>query len=134
MLYLLSSFYPVFPRIRGWPDAPYLAAMFFTPLLHFFLSNASSCVRPILRLSSSTCDFHIAFGRPRRLLPSTWKSNALLKTSHSSLLKTCPYHLTAFALAKRSIVSLNPSNSISSSLFFLSVNSPHNQESLIYIF
>ena len=52
-----------------------------------------------LLLHFSTCIFHIFFGRPRFLLPLTSNSNAFLRTCPSSLLNTCPYHLTPFTFA-----------------------------------
>ena len=55
--------------------------------------------KPTLLLSFSICVFHVFFGCPRFLLPFTSSSNAFLKTCPSSLLNTCPYHLTPFAFA-----------------------------------
>ena len=71
-------------------------------------------------LSLFTCFFQVFFGRPRFLLPLTSRFRATLKTLSSSLLSTCPYHLTPFAVANRSIVSFNPNISICSSVVFLS--------------
>ena len=73
----------------------------------------------IFSVSSSTCFF---FNRPRFLLPLASRSRATLKTLSSSLLSTCPYHLTPFGVANRSIVSFNPSISFCSSVFFLSTS------------
>ena len=64
--------------------------------------------------------FQVFFGRPRFLLPLTSRFRATLKTLSSSLLNTCPYHLTPFAVAYQSIVSFNPNISICSSVVFLS--------------
>ena len=58
---------------------------------------------------SPTWFFQNFFGRLHFLLPLKSRSNATLKTPLSSLLSTCPYHLTPFADANRCIVSVNPS-------------------------
>ena len=79
----------------------------------------SASVKSIFSVSSSTC-FQLLFGRPRLFLPLTLRSIATLKTILSPLLSTCPYHLTSFAVANRSIISYNPNMSICSSVVFLS--------------
>ena len=56
------------------------AAIWFTPALHFDWQSASSLLKPIFTLSSSTCSFHVLFGLPFSLWSSTSKSNALIKT------------------------------------------------------
>ena len=91
-----------------------------TRSLHLSRLRASSFFKPIFFVSSSTCFFQVFFGRPRILLPLTSRFRATLKTLSSSLLSTCPYHQTPFAVANRSIVSFNPNISICSSVVFLS--------------
>ena len=92
-----------------------------TPSLHLSRLRASSFFKPIFSVSSSTCFFQVFLGRPRFLLPLTSRFRATLKTLSSFLLSTCPYHLTPFAVANRSIVSsFNPNMSIYSSVVFLS--------------
>ena len=78
-----------------------------TPTLHLAWFKASSICKPTLLLSFSTCVFHIFFGRPHFLLPFTSNSSAFLKTCPSSLLNTCPCHLTPFAFAIWTTVSFN---------------------------
>ena len=87
---------------------------------HLSRFRASSFFKPIFSVSSSTCFFQVFFGRPRFLLPLTSRFRATLKTLSLSLLSTCPYHPTPSAVANWSIVSLNPSVSICSSVVFLS--------------
>ena len=66
------------------------------------------------------------FGRPRFFLPLTSKSRPALRTLSSSLLSTCPYHLTLFAVANRPVISFNSNMSIYSSFVFLStIFRPH---------
>jgi len=78
---------------------------------------------PLILISSSTY-IHIFHGLPRR--PVTLKSNALLSTRSSSLLKICPYQCTPFALANISTVCGKPNIPISSSVIVLSINlTPH---------
>ena len=72
--------------------------------------------------SSITCLLHVIFGRPRPLLPTTSKSNALLYTSLLSFLKTCPYHRSLFALASLSKAFFKPSKSINSWLLLFFIN------------
>ena len=87
----------VYSRKQGWLDLPDPGSNLsnsHSPSR----SNASSFFKPTLLLSFSTCIFHV-FGCPRFLLPFTSNSNAFLKTCPSSLLNTCPYHLTPFAFA-----------------------------------
>ena len=85
----------------GWPDLPHSDSNLSNSHcnLHLAQFNASSFFKPTLLLSFSTCIFHVFLGRPRFLLPFTSNSNAFLKTCPSSLLNTCPYHLTPFAFA-----------------------------------
>ena len=97
-----------------------------TPTLHLARFFASSFFKPTLLLSFSTCDLHVFLGRPRFLFPFTLNSNAFLKTWPSSLLNTCPYHLTPFAFAIWTTVSFNPNISIRSSVLLLSISlAPH---------
>ena len=93
-----SNLIQVYPRKQVWPDLPHSNSN---------LSNSHSPFRSIhgilllqtnTLLSFSTCVFHVFFGRPRFLLSFTSNSNAFLKTCPSSLLNTCPYHLTPFAI------------------------------------
>ena len=67
------------------------------------------------------------FGRLCFLLTLTSGSTATLKTpSSSSLLSSCLYYVTSFAVANLSTVSFNPSTSICSSVVFLSTTfQPH---------
>ena len=65
--------------------------------------------------------FHVIFGRPCPFLPATSKSNALLKISPLSLLKTCPYYRTPLALASPFKVFFKPSKLISSWLLLFSM-------------
>ena len=69
------------------------------PTLHLARLKTSSFSKLTLLLSFSTCLFHVSVVRPRFLLPFTSNSNTFLKTCPSSLLNTCPYHLTPFAFA-----------------------------------
>ena len=69
-----------------------------TPSLHLSRLRASSFFKPIFSVSFSTCFLQVFFGRPRFLLPLTSRFRATLKALSSSLLSTCPYHLTPFAL------------------------------------
>ena len=75
-----------------------LTAISPNPTLHLARFKASSFSKPTLLLSFSTCVFHIFFGCFHFLLPFTSNSNTFFKTCSSSLLNTCPYHLTLFAL------------------------------------
>ena len=90
-----------------------LAAMpGFTPfLLQLLALRLSTCLdsghSPSSNQSSLSpppppCLFQVFFGRPRFLLPLSLRSRATLKTLSSSLLSTCPYHLTPFTVANRS--------------------------------
>ena len=76
----------------------------FIPFRHFNRLRASSFFKPIL----INLIFYLIFpGLPRPsplLWPSTMKHNTFLKTSSSSLLKTCPYKRKLFAFANLSIV------------------------------
>ena len=97
-----------------------------TPSLHLARSVASSTLNPIFFIFSSTCFFHVYVGRPRFRGPFTSNMIAFFKMLSSSLLTTCSYHLTPFALAILSKVSFRPSIFISSSVFFLSISfTPH---------
>ena len=84
-----------------------------TPSLHLARSVSSSTLNPIFSIFSSTCFFHVCFGRPRFCGPFTSNIIAFFKMLSSSLLTTCPYHLTPFALAILSKVSFRPSIFIS---------------------
>ena len=115
-----SVFIRCFPFSRDGRIYPIPSAISRTPSLHLSRLRASSFFKPTFSVSSSTCFFQVFFGRPRFLLPVTSRFRATLKTLSSSLLSTCPYHLTPFAVANRSIVSFNPNISICSSVVFLS--------------
>ena len=64
--------------------------------LHLARSVASSTLNPIFFIFSTTCFFHVCFGRPRFRGPFTSNIIAFFKMLSSSLLTTCPYHLTPF--------------------------------------
>ena len=93
----------------------------YTALHHNALSTASSFFIQICSMCSSICLFHVIFDRPRPLLPATSKSNALLKISPLSILKTCSYHRTPLALACPFKISFKPSKLISSWLLLFSI-------------
>ena len=103
----------------GWIH-PIPSAIAYTQSLPFAQFRASSFFKPIFSVSSSTCFFQTFFSRPHFLLLLASRSRATLKTLLSSLLSTCPYHQTPFAIAIQSIVFLNRSMSICSSIVFLS--------------
>ena len=130
-----SSSYSVFirccPLNRDGRICPIPSKIACTPSLHFARFWASSFFKPIFFVSFSTCFFQLFFGRPSFLLPLTSRSRATLKTLSSSLLSTCSYHLTPFAVANRSIVSLNPSMSICFLVVFLST--PFGQHHSSYL-
>ena len=98
-----SSSSPVFirccPLSRNGRIRPILSAIARTPFLHLPQFRAFSTLKPLFSVSSSTCFFQVFFGRPRFLLPLTSRSRAILKTLPSSLLSTCPHHLTPFTVA-----------------------------------
>ena len=96
-----SVFIRCCPFSRDGRIYPIPSAIACTPPLHLSRLRASSFFKPI-SVSSSTCFFQVFFGRPRFLLPLTSRFRATLKTLSSSLLSTCPYHLTPFAVANRS--------------------------------
>ena len=101
------------------------SAIALTPSLHLVRSAASSIFHPTFFTLSSTCLFHVIFGRPRFRCPFTSIIIAFSILS-SFLLITCPYHLTSFAFAILSNVFFKPYISISSSVLFLSTNfTPH---------
>ena len=85
----------------------------------FFTLVDSRHPPPIFSVSSSTCFFQVFFGCLHFLLSLTSRSRPTLKILSSSLLSTCPYHLTPFAVANWSITSFNSSMSICSSVVFL---------------
>ena len=75
---------------------------------------------------SSTCLLHVIFGRSRFRCLFTPSIIAFFSILSSSILITCPYHLTPFAFAILSNVYFKPNISISSSIFFLFTNfTPH---------
>ena len=117
---VIQFFIRCFPFSRDGRIYPIPSAISRTPSLHLSRLRASSFFKPIFSVSSSTCFFQVFFGRPHFLLPVTSRFRATLKTLSSSLLSTCPYHLTPFAVANWSIVSFNPNISICSSVAFLS--------------
>ena len=110
-----SRFIPINEGDRIYPS---LTAVSPTPTLYLARFMASSFSKPTLLLSFSTCIFHVFFGHPRFLLPFTSNSNTFLKTYPSSLLNTCPYHLTPFAFTIWTTVSFYPNISIRSSVLF----------------
>ena len=120
-----SSIYSFFirccPLNRDGRIYPIPSAIARTPSLHFARFRASSFFKPIFSVSSSTCFFQVFCGRLHFLLPLTSRFRATLKTLSSSLLSTCPCHLTPFAVANRFIISFHPQHV---HLFFscLSVN------------
>ena len=120
LLVVIQFLSGVFPLAEMAGFTPFLLAISCTPSLHLSRLRASSFFKPIFSVSSSTCFFQVFFGHPRFLLPVTSRFRATLKTLSSSLLSTCPYHLTPFAVANWSIVSFNPNISICSSVVFLS--------------
>ena len=77
-------------------------------------SNQSFLSPPPLAFSRSSLAI-LAF-----IFPLTSRSRVTLKALSSSLLSTCPYHLTPFAVTNQCIVSLNLNMSICSSVVFLS--------------
>ena len=115
-----SVFIQCCPFSRDGRIYPIPSAIACTPSLHLSRLRASSFFKPIFSVSSSTCFFQVFFGCPHFLLPLTSRFRPTLKTLSSFLLSTCPYHLTPFAVANRSIVSFNPNISICSSVVFLS--------------
>ena len=94
-----SVFIPCCPFHRDDRIYPIPSAIARAPSLHLSRLRASSFFKPVFSVSSSTCFFQVFFGRPRFLLPLTSRFRATLKTLSSSLLSTCPYHLTPFAVA-----------------------------------
>ena len=119
---LLSSSNPVFsfPKVAGYTSPP--------PQLLSHLpsvwSPALSIFNPTFFTLSSTCILHVSVGRPRFRFPFTSIIIAFFSIL-SSLLITCPYHLTPFAFAIQSNVTFIPNISIRSSIFFLSTNFTH---------
>ena len=121
-----SSFNPVFPHVRRWPDAPHS----FSNRSHSLSPSRAICsfLHPQSNLLYILLDLflHVCFCRPRFRGPFTSNIIAFFKMLSSSLLTTCPCHLTPFALAILSKVSFRPSIFISSSVFFLSTSfTPH---------
>ena len=110
-----------FPRQRRWPNTPHSLR----DRSHSFPPSRSIC-NPIFFTLSSTCLFHVIFGRPRFRCPFTSIIIAFFSILSSSLLIKCPYHVTPFVFAIQSNVFFKPNISISSSVFFLSTNfTPH---------
>ena len=113
---VLVSSYSVFisccPLSRnGWIH-PIPSAIACTPSLHFAQFRASFFFKLIFSvLSSRSSSVILAFSC--HLLQDPEQPSKL-----SSLLSTCPYHLTPFVVANWSIVSLNPHKSICSSVVF----------------
>ena len=98
IIIIIQFWYGLIPLNGGGQIHPTLTANSPTPTFYLARFKASSFSKPTLLLSFSTFVFHVFFGRPHFLLPFTSNSNAFLKTCPSSLLNTCPYHLTPFAL------------------------------------
>ena len=103
----------VYPQKRGWLDLSHFGSNPFSShsqshLIHsiLFLQTNSCCPSPF-------CVFHV-FGRPCFSVPFFSNSNTFFKTCPSFLLNTCPYHVTPFAFAIWTTVSLNPNVSIRS--------------------
>ena len=115
-----SVFIRCYPFSRDGRIYPISSAIARTPSLHLSRLRALSFFKPIFSVSSFTCFLQVFFGRPRFLLPLTSRFRATLKTLSSFLLSTCPYYITPFAVANRSIVSFNLNISICSSVVFLS--------------
>ena len=88
-----------------------------TPSLHLVRSAASSIFNPTFFTF-----FHVIFGCPRFRYPFNSIIIAFFSILLSSLLITCPYHLTPFAFAILSNVFFKPYISVSSFVFFLSTN------------
>ena len=84
------------------------SAIVCTPSLCFAQFRASSFFIPIFSVFSFTCFFQV-FTCPHFLLPLITRSRATLTTLFSSLLSTCPYHLTPFIVASWSVFSFYPS-------------------------
>ncbi|KAK7068837.1 N-terminal region of Chorein or VPS13 [Halocaridina rubra] len=63
-------------------------------LLYITLSPASSSVTPLTLMSSLTTSINLLFGLPLSLLPGRSILSSLLSTYSSSLLITCPFHLS----------------------------------------
>ena len=80
----MSSSYNFNSGFFSWREAPH-------SLNHCSQSLSPSC--PICSL------LHVCFGLPRFRFSFTSSINALFGTPSSSLLTTCPYHLTPFAFA-----------------------------------
>ena len=80
------------------------SAIAHTLSLHLSCLRASSFFIPIFSVSTSRSSLVVlAFS-----CHLTSRFRPTLKTLLSSLLSTCPYHLTSFAVANRYIVSFNP--------------------------
>ena len=92
---------PILVRVylhkRGWADLPHSNS-------NLSDSHSPSCTIRILLLQTNTLALLLHLRLPRLLwwsslpLAFTSNSNAFLKTCPSSLLNTCPYHLTPFRL------------------------------------
>ena len=117
VIQILSGVVPL-TEMAGFTPIP--SAIVCTLSLHLSHLRASSFFKPIFSVSSSTCYFQVFFGHSCFLLPLASRFRATLKTLSSSLLSTCPYHLTPFAVANWSIVTFNPNMSICFSVIFLS--------------
>ena len=113
--YLVFIWYCVLTEMAGF--IPILLQLLAHHLFARF--KASSFFKPIFSVSSSTCFFQIFLDGPHFLLPLNSRSRLTLRTLSLSLLSTCLYHLTPFAVANRSIISFNPSMSICFSIVFL---------------
>ena len=115
-----SAFIQCCPFSRDGRIYPTPSAIARIPSFHLSRLRAFSFFKRIFSVSSSTCFFQVFCGRPRFLLPLTSRFRAILKTLLPSLHSICPYYLTLFAVANRSIVFFNPNIFICSSVVFLS--------------
>ena len=91
------------PNKCEWSDSP-------QPSSNLVYGNTplwtAKCIFPSqtnLHTTTSTNLFHVLFGLPFFLWPSTSKSNTLLRMCPSSLLNIWPYKWTLFAIVSRSI-------------------------------
>ena len=126
--YTVSSINPilisVYPCKRRWPDLPHFASNLSNSHSPSHSIQGTSCFsKTILLLSFSACVFHVFFGRPHFLLPSLQTPMLFSKHANpSSLLNTCLYHLTPFAFAIWTTVSVSLNISIRSSVLFFSIS------------
>ena len=104
------------PLWQRWQDLPHS----FCNCSHSVFPLVSSQGILLLQTNLLCLLFQVFSGRLLFLFQLISRSRATLRTLSLSLYSTCPYHLTSFAVANRSIVSFNPNMSICSSVVFLS--------------